>query len=416
MLQSMLYSVYNTGAGLGTVTVSAVAPDLAQGEATGTSDSQLMVNLFLHQVTLNAAWRNVGLPSLAADGITQIKNPPLALDLHYLLTAYAGADFQAEALLGFGIQLLHETPVLTRGQIRNALNSGLTQSDPHNPLLGVLGASGLADQIELIKITPATLGREEMAWLWTALKADYRPTFPFQVSVVLIQSQTPLTSALPVLSRSIQSQAGLVPTITTASPPNGQPAACLGDMVTVTGASLAGATGVTLANARMGIQQSIAPLTLLGGGSFTFVVPSPPAPPAGSPPTDIPAGVYLLTAQITVGSNILSTNGVPLAIAPQIGSAWAPGPIASATAGTLTVPCTPFLRTNQQVSLLIGSQEIPVTPFTTATNSPSFAYGNLTPTGGLVPVRLRVDGVDSPITNMTSLPAPTFSGPMVQVT
>ena len=47
------------------------------------------VNLFLHQVTHNPAWRNVDLPSLAADGKTRLTNPPLALDLHYLLTVYA---------------------------------------------------------------------------------------------------------------------------------------------------------------------------------------------------------------------------------------------------------------------------------------------------------------------------------------
>jgi hypothetical protein len=418
VLQSMFYSVYN-GAGLGTVKVSAVAPDLAQGDVTGASDVQLMVNLFLHQVTLNPAWRNVGHPKLAADGVTQLKNPPLALDLHYLLTAYASIDFQAEALLGFGIQMLHETPVLTRGQISNALNSGLSASDPSNPLLGALGASGLADQVEMIKITPATLGREEMAWLWTALKADYRPTFPFQVSVVLIQSQVPLVSALPVLTRAVAVQTGLalpLPTLTAAAAPNAQPAACLGDIVTVSGTYLLGATGVTLSNALLGINQSITPASNVAGGSFTFVVPDPAAPPAGSPPTDIPAGVYLMTAQVLSGGSALSTNSVSLAIAPKIAPSWAPVPIASGTAGTLTVPCTPFLRPTQEISLLIGGQEIPVVPFEAPTNTPSFAYSNLQPTGIPVPVWLSVDGVLSPIIDMTSLPSPTFAKPKIQVT
>ena len=70
-----------------------------------------------------------------------------------------------------------------------------------------LGASGLADQLEQIKITPSPLNREEMAWLWTALKADYRPTFPFQASVVLIEAETPLGLAFPVLSRNIVANA-----------------------------------------------------------------------------------------------------------------------------------------------------------------------------------------------------------------
>ena len=49
----------------------------------------------------------------------RITNPPLALDLHYLLTAYGIAELQAEVLLGYGMQLLHEHPVLGR------------EADPH---------------------------------------------------------------------------------------------------------------------------------------------------------------------------------------------------------------------------------------------------------------------------------------------
>ena len=87
----------------------------------------------------------------------------------------------------------------------------------------------------MIKITPATLGREELAWLWTALKADYRPTFPFQVSVVLIEPQLPASAALPVLSRNIVAQAGPPAQLLSVEPPTGQAAPALGDTVIVTG-------------------------------------------------------------------------------------------------------------------------------------------------------------------------------------
>jgi hypothetical protein len=113
----------------------------------------------LHQVTYNAAWRNVGQPSVAPDGKTRLRNPPLALDPHYLLTAYGSEDCEAEALLGFAIQLIHEMPVILRSQI----TLGLASLPASNPVSGLLGTSGLADQIEMIKITPATLGREELA-------------------------------------------------------------------------------------------------------------------------------------------------------------------------------------------------------------------------------------------------------------
>ena len=130
-----------------------------------------------------------------------------------------------------------------------------------NPLASSLGLAGLSQQIEMIKIIPQTLGREEIAWLWTALKADYRPTFPFQASVVLIQSPNPVQSALPVLTRQRFRSGQHVIAVRCADhvvPPGGQPAASLGDTVTVKGANLNGAISVMLINSRLGIQQTIA--------------------------------------------------------------------------------------------------------------------------------------------------------------
>ena len=65
------------------VTVSALPPDRVV-PASGTEASQL--NLFLYQVTPNPGWRNDGLPSRDATGRLRLSNPPLALDLHYLLS------------------------------------------------------------------------------------------------------------------------------------------------------------------------------------------------------------------------------------------------------------------------------------------------------------------------------------------
>ena len=86
-----------TGAIGGNVTVTALPPDRVF--APGAPESS-QLNLFLHQVTPNASWRNVGLPSRGGRG-ERLSNPPLALDLHYLLTAYGAEDFHAEILLGY---------------------------------------------------------------------------------------------------------------------------------------------------------------------------------------------------------------------------------------------------------------------------------------------------------------------------
>jgi hypothetical protein len=419
VLQYLFNQVY-TSSGLGTVSITAVAPDVAQAGLGPDSSTQLQVNLFLHQVTLNPAWRNADLPTLGPDGSTRLKNPPLALDLHYLLTAYSSYDTGAEALLGYGVQFLLENPVLSRVQITAAFLPDNLPSASKNPLAGSLGLAGLAEQIEMIKITPATLGREEIAWLWTALKADYRPTFPFQASVVLIQSQKPLQSALPVLQRSISSQAGMLGpfgTITGINPPLGQPAALLGDTVTVQGVNLAAATGVVLTNSRLGVHQTIAATATSGSSlSFTLPDPAPPAPPAG--PTDLPAGVYLLSGQVPNGSDLVATNTLPLAIAPSI-TAPPASPVTPDANGsaTVTITCAPFLRPGQEVFLLIGGSAAPANPFAAPTNTPSFTFSSLSPDSPPsppLPVRLRVDGIDSPIIDMTSTP-PLFSGPAVRI-
>jgi hypothetical protein len=409
-LQYYLGNVYSGLSTLfgGNVTVSSQAPDLVQNSIGDGSTLQNQVNIFLHQVTYNAGWRNVGLPSLGADGKTQLKNPPLALDLHYLLTAYGSSDWQAEALLGYAVLMLHENPVLARADISAALNA-LPTSSPHNPLSTTLGSSGVADQLEMIKITPSTLGREELAWLWTALKADYRPTFPFQVSVVLIQPQLPSTSALPVLSRSITAQAGPPPQLLQVQPPaTGQAAAAPGDSVTVLGASLSGANQVALSYPRLGIQYPAFAPSKITDNAISFTVPNDPA--------KLPAGVYNLSVLFTNsgGTVLQSSNSIALAIAPMILATPAPSAVGN-TAGTLVaLSCNPQALPNQSVSLIMGATAVPAQPFAAATAGLSFQFTPALAKGPYL-ARLQVDGVVSPVVVNWSATPPTFTGPMVTV-
>jgi Pvc16 N-terminal domain len=410
VLQYYLTGVYSGLSALfgGTVTISSQAPDILQNSFTsGTTQNQ--VNLFMHQVTHNPAWRNIDLPSLAADGKTQLKNPPLALDLHYLLTAYGSFDWQAEALLGYALLLLHDHPVISRNDVRNALNSATSIHLPQ--LATALATSGLADQIEMIKITPATLGREEMAWLWTALKADYRPTFPFQVSVVLMYQPANVVFALPVMTRVVQAVPVTPAALLEVRPPNKQPAALQGDTVTVTGEFLAGASQVTLDNSRLGIHRviSLVPAAVTNT-SFTFPVPVDSA--------NFPAGFYDLSVQFldTTGKIVQSTNTLPIAIAPAVqplASVTAVGNVIHGIPGTLVkLTCNPDVHPRQNVSLILSGAAAPAKDFTTVTNALSFQFTPALPSG-LQLIRLQVDGVTSLVTWQKSPPA--FTGPMVTI-
>jgi hypothetical protein len=111
----------------------------------------------------------------------------------------------AEVLLGYGMQLLHETPVLTRAAIRTALAqpSAVAGGGELPPSLRELFTSELSEQVEQIKIIPQSLTTEEISRMWSAFQAKYRPTAAYQASVVLIESRRPARSALPVRSRNV---------------------------------------------------------------------------------------------------------------------------------------------------------------------------------------------------------------------
>jgi hypothetical protein len=381
VLQTSLGLVYNASV-LGTVGVSAVAPDLVPTKFGIGNDAGPHVNLFLHQVTPNPAWRNMELPSLGTDGQTRLKNPPLALDLHYLLTAYASTDTEAEALLGYAILMLHENPILPRALIDDIL--GTLPGDTYST---ALKAAGLDAQIEMIKITPATLGREEMAWLWTALKSDYRPTFPFQVSVVLMRNENPAAFSLPVLTRNIVVQAGPPAQLYAVQPPNDQAAAIVGDTITIGGASLSGASLISLVTPKLNATYQFAPaIGTVKDSSFSFMVPEDPA--------NLPAGICQISLLFEDSSNnvLAHTNAVTTAIALKIAATPLPTAAASGGGTLVKLNCDPQVRTGQTVYLIIGSNVAPAQPFTAPTASLSFQFP--TPlASGTYAVRLQVDGV-----------------------
>src|SRR5260370_41121471 len=98
------------------------------------------------------------------------------------------------------MSLLHDTPVLTRAQLRIALGAPSPVDGTILPSpFGTLSAADLADQVELIKITPVFLSTEDLSKMWTAMQARYRTTMAYLVSVVLIQPRPAGSVAAPVL-------------------------------------------------------------------------------------------------------------------------------------------------------------------------------------------------------------------------
>ncbi|CAE6792193.1 DUF4255 domain-containing protein [Nitrospira defluvii] len=398
-----------------TVTVSALPPDRVV-PVNGTESTQL--NLFLHQVTFNTGWRNHALPSRDGSGMQRLSNPPLALDLHYLLSAYSAEELGSEILLGYAMQLLHEVPVLDRRAITTALTPSPSVDTTLPPALRALAECGLADQVEQIKLVPDPLSSEEMSKLWTAVQSHYRPSAAYVATVVLIESSKPTRSTLPVLSRGpvdpvtkrdrgVVVQADLLPpfpTIQTAAATNGQPAATVGAIVELTGHHLDGTNrAVLLSNSRFDIEQAL-PVAGGGEGLASFTVPA------------VPAGLYQLAMRVIRPgeSDPRISNAVALVIGPEITSAM---PVAVVRDGsgvaTLVLSVQPQIQPGQTVSLLLGTREIPVAPITVATGTVTVAVADA-PTGEFL-LRIRVDGIDSPIIDRSAVP-PAFYNYRVTIT
>jgi len=403
----------------GPVSVTASAPDQIQLD---TANGAPQVNIFLYQVTQNAALRNNALPSRSPGG-DRLTNPPLALDLHYLVTAYGRSDFQAEILLGWAMHLLHERPMLDRAAIRRAIQPGTLDVSMLPPEIQVLAASDLADQFEAVRISPLSLQMEDLSKLWTAIKSEFRPSAAYQVSVLLIEATKPARAALPVLSRGpvdplTQRDRGVVvnadllppvPTLFAATPPGRQPAARLGEAVAVTGARLLG-SGAT---ARLSHRLLDAPITLPvtpndAGTGFMLNLPNAPLDQARFAP-----GLWQLSLSITPPGEAgpRESNGIALAISasaqlPPVSAVRAT--VAPATEPTVTINLltSPQVRPAQSATLVLDGSSAVAAPRSNAADPLVFVFPN-----SLLPgnrwLRLRVDGIDSPLV-LRDGPTPLF--------
>ncbi|HKP03807.1 MAG TPA: DUF4255 domain-containing protein [Chthoniobacterales bacterium] len=386
----------------GPVTVSVLSPDRVKLD--GQEKAQL--NLFLYQVTPNAGWSNVALPSRDDRG-ARVTNPPLALDLHYLLTAYGEKDFESEVLLGYGMQLLHETPVLARDAIRTALGTG-TGGMPVSGTLGdgtiippgQLSASDLADQIEQIKISLQTLNAEEMSKLWSALGAHYRPTAAYHVSVVLIESSKSTKTALPVRSRNVYVlpfEQPFIEKVASAAPSDADPRITINSTVVVTGRKLKGETTLV----RVGDAEVPATALTITDSQISFPLTSITSLRAGAQTAQVVQQLSLGTPP--VAHRGFESNAVAFMLQPTITAA-----VDSSSQVTLTF--VPRVGRTQRVTLLLNEFDAPnnrparaysfpapanngITNQDPDTDKISFAVNSVTP--GAYLVRAQVDGAQS---------------------
>ena len=390
--------------------VTTLPPDLAKvfGGA-GDIEGANRVNLFLYHTQLNAAWRNQDLPRQVKPGETA--PPPLALDLHYLITAYerdpTATSVVPHRLLGRALGTLHDHPLLGAQEIKAALPG-----------------SDLENQIERVRITPHSLSVEELSKLWVIFQTEYRLSAAYQVSLVLIESTRGTKAPLPVLSRGqddrgVSAEADLIPpfpTLDAVTLPDSQRNATLDTVLTLTGHHLGGnnlavqASHPRLANA--------VPLALQAGQTETQIEAKIPNVPSAAP-----AGLYTVTVKLTKAGETFerTTNALPFALAPEITNSAPGNPIGvvrHADNVTITLDCRPAVLPEQRASLLLGDREVPapvragpVTQLQFVADTPGRPIA-----GGKYFVRLRVDGVDSELVKYAGDPPKPSFNPDLQIT
>ncbi|MEH1870704.1 DUF4255 domain-containing protein [Nostoc sp.] len=182
---------------MGNVLVTTLPPD----QISIGVDGQPQLNLFLYQVSQN---RNADMGGRDAKGDKLGNQPahhqgsteegailPLAINLHYVLTAYGNKDFQTEILLGYVMQLMHQTPVLSNAMIRATLNhvATINRSGLLAQAIESTSVEALTEQLDQVRIAPNLLDTEQMSRLWSLLKGSYRLSIVYEVSMMFIGSK-----------------------------------------------------------------------------------------------------------------------------------------------------------------------------------------------------------------------------------
>jgi len=289
-----------------------------------------------------------------------------------------------------------------------------------------MSAIDLADQVELVKITPAFLSGDDLSKMWTAMQARYRPSVAYVASVVLIQGTAAARVAPPVLSRGAQDRgptatAAPSPTLTSARPAASAllPAPRLGDDLLLSGTRLAGAGTITavLADALSGQEHVLPPLAPPSARELTVHLPTPAEDATAMAGWAIgPHLAFLRVAR--PDSPVWSTNAVPFVLAPTITVA----PNAAAAGDfTLTLTCAPRLRPEQEsgVRLLWGATTLAPTTIATPADPalPTTLTFDLTGVAaGEYLVRLRVGGIDSLPVDLAGTPPRLEFDPAQRVT
>ncbi|MBI1424593.1 MAG: DUF4255 domain-containing protein [Gammaproteobacteria bacterium] len=209
------------------------------------------VNLFLYKIQENVFFRNKEW-EVSRTNAGQITPPPLSLNLHYLMTAYAQNDQEtgnttAHEVMGEAMRVLNQFPVVPSTYL----------------------ATGLADAREQIKITHISIDFEELSKIWSTFNEPFRLSVAYEISVVQIDQSADTARDLPTRVTSIGKPDVLahmsLPVITEVQPLSGP----VGTVVQFSGDYLDGRFAYVTMSGRQVMNGVV-----ISGNSFSMAVPA----------------------------------------------------------------------------------------------------------------------------------------------
>lgn len=146
---------------------------ISSGEMAGTVGDATRVTLYLYRITVNEHCRQQRPGPMSPE-----QQAPLGLDLHYLLTAWAGNAQDEQLPLCWAMRQLYQYPILDASSL--SPEAGWSSD-------------------EVIQIIPSELPTDDMMRIWDALEPAYRVSVSYIARLVRIDPDT-LVAARPVVA------------------------------------------------------------------------------------------------------------------------------------------------------------------------------------------------------------------------
>jgi hypothetical protein len=140
----------------------------------------------------NPSWASCRQAAYSASGERR-DSPLLALDVLFLLGAYAKDNAEAEAVLGLALLALHETPQLSRDLLQAMAGATFPNGSPLPQAL-----RDLAGQPAPITVEPMNYELEDLAHVWSMFNSGVRSGMVYRVGTLLIESRRKAATGLPV--------------------------------------------------------------------------------------------------------------------------------------------------------------------------------------------------------------------------